>query len=69
MKYKVKVERIYYVEHIVDAEGIEHAQEIGSEISDEMPVDWTTFVESNWEVDSTEQGCEVTYTPAQDYLK
>lgn len=66
--FKVEVTRVYCVEHIVEADDLDHAKEIGSEISDTMEMDNNTFIESEWKAKKTESG-EVTYTPEQEYLK
>lgn len=68
-KFKVEVTRVYCVEHIVEAEDLDHAKEIGSEISDEMDVNHKTFVESEWNAKNTDEDSVVTYEPIQDYLK
>lgn len=66
--FKVEVSRVYFVEHTVEADDLDHAQEIGSEISDTMEVNHETFIESEWKAEQVESGV-VTYIPEQEYLK
>lgn len=68
-KFKVEVTRVYCVEHIVEAEDLDHAKEIGSEISDEMDVNHNTFIESEWKAKQVDDSEDATYEPIQDYLK
>lgn len=69
MKYKVKVERVYYKEVIVDADDYNHAVEIGSEVDDTMDLDHSTYQESNWDAELVSENEVATYVPEQDYLK
>lgn len=68
-KFKVEVTKIYCVEHIVEADDIDHANEIGSEISDEMKTNLETFIESDWKAKQVEDDAKITYAPVQEYLK
>jgi len=68
-KFEVEVSKIYFVKHIVEADDIDHANEIGSEISSEMPLDHTTFMESDWNSTQVEEDRKITYVPEQEYLK
>lgn len=69
MKFKIEVVKTYIQNHIVEADDINHANEIGSEISSEMETNRHTFFESNWNATRVDDSSEVTYTPEQDYLK
>lgn len=69
MKFKVSVVKTYAQEHIIEADDINHANEIGSEISDVMETDFTTFIESNWDATPVLDDEKVTYEPVQEYLK
>lgn len=69
MKFKVEVSNIYVQTHIVEADDADHAQQIGSEISDFMETDEKTFFESEWDVAPVDASSEVTYEPVQDHLK
>lgn len=68
-KFKVEVTRVYCVEHVVEADDLDHAKEIASEISDEMDVNHKTFIESEWKVANASDLDVVTYEPIQEYLK
>ena len=68
-KFKINVERAYFVEHIVDADDKDHALEIASEVSDNMKTNWETFAESNWNAKAVSDDEEVTYTPEAEYFK
>ena len=68
-KFKVEVTRVYCVEHVVEADDLGHAKEIGSEISDEMDVNHSTFIESEWKAKQVDDSEGTTYEPIQDYLK
>ena len=67
-KFKVYVNRVYCVEHVVEADDEDHALEIACEISDTMPVNYDTYLESNWEANLTGSDSVVTYVPEQEYL-
>jgi len=69
MKFKVEVTKTYVQTHIVEAEDIDHAKEIGSEISDFMESNQKTFFEGARNVTEVNSLSEVTYEPVQDYLK
>lgn len=69
MKFKVEVSRTYVQTHIVEADDVDHAREIATEISDEMVADSRTFYEGSRNVVQADDASEVTYEPEQDYLK
>lgn len=69
MKYEIEVSRLYVNTIIVDADDEDHAKSIASEYSNEMPLNFNTFWESNWKVKQADQEQEITYTPTQKYLK
>lgn len=69
MKFKVEVSKVYVQTHIVEADDKDHANEIASEISDEMKTDHETFYESEWKATQVNDSKKVTYEPQQDYLK
>ena len=68
-KFKVEVTKVYCVEHIVEADDLDHAKEIGGEISDEMKLNHDTFIESEWKAKQVNSSEEITYEPIQEYLK
>ena len=68
-KFKVEVSRVYCVQHIVEADDLDHAREIGSEIKDEMEVNHKTFTESSWSANHVSDDSVVDYEPIQGYLK
>ncbi|MEN3968259.1 hypothetical protein [Acinetobacter sp. BWR-L5] len=69
MKFKVEVTKVYVQTHIVEADDADHAKEIGSEISDFMEANHTTFFEGTRTASQVDDANEVTYKPEQDYLK
>lgn len=68
-KYLVEVSKIYFVKHVILADDEAHANEICSEISSEMDVNHTTFLESEWKVKEVGDDQQVSYEPIQGYLK
>jgi hypothetical protein len=68
-KFKVEVNRVYSVTHVVEADDLDHAREIGSEITDEMEVNNSTFMESDWNARQVDDNEKATYEPIQEYLK
>jgi hypothetical protein len=69
MKFKVEVTKTFVQTHIVEAEDTDHAKEIGSEISDFMEANPTTFFEGTRTATQVDDTSEVTYKPEQDHLK
>lgn len=69
MKYQVEVTNLYVETHVVEADDIEHAREIGLEISDEMEADTNTYHSSGIDVQEAAEGESVTYVPVQEHLK
>ncbi|WP_048764807.1 hypothetical protein [Acinetobacter sp. 243_ASPC] len=69
MKFKVEISKVYVQTHIVEADDVDHAREIATEISDGMVADHRTFYEGNRNVTQVDNASEVTYEPEQDYLK
>lgn len=68
-KFKIQVTNTHFQEHVVEADDLDHALEIGKEISDEMEADQTNFFEGSWQANPVSQDTEVTYKPVQEYLK
>lgn len=68
-KFKVTVSKVFCVEHVVEADDKDHAQEIGSEIEEFMDCNWKTHIESEWKAIEVDDDEEVTYEPEQEYLK
>lgn len=68
-KYRLEVVVEHFKEVIVEADDYDHALEIGSEVSEFMDTDHTTFNESNWKAVKVSDEEEVSYEPVQDYLK
>lgn len=68
-KYLVEVSKIYFVKHAIHADDEAHANEICSEISSEMDVNRTTFLESEWKVKEVNDDQQISYEPVQSYLK
>jgi len=69
MKFKVEVTKTYIQTQIVEADDADHAKQIGSEISDLMEANHTTFFEGTRTATQVDDVSEVTYEPEQDYLK
>lgn len=68
-RFRIEVTQVYTQTFYVDAVDEEHAQEIGSEISEVMEPSWENRMESNW--NSTEVPDEyapINYTPEAQYL-
>lgn len=62
-KFKVEVNRVYSITHIVEADDLDHAREIGSEITDEMEIGYSTFIESDWSAFQVDDNEKATYEP------
>ena len=60
-KFKINVSRTYSVTHIVNADSLHHAHEIGSEITDEMDVNINTYTGSDWSAVQVDDGETITY--------
>lgn len=69
MKFKVTVQKVYYVEHVVKADDKDHALEIASEIEMFMETNDETYQDSDWDAHEVSDDHIVTYEPEQDYLK
>lgn len=69
MKFKVTVQKVYYVEHIVKANDKDHALEIATEIEMFMETNDETHYLSDWDANEVSDDHAVTYEPEQDYLK
>ena len=69
MKFKVEVTKVYVRTHIVEADDTDHAKEIGSEISDFMEANRTTFFESSCVTTQVDDSRKATYKPEQNYLR
>ena len=60
-KFKINVSRTYSVTHIIDADNLHHAHEIGSEITDEMDVNLNIYTGSDWIAVQVDDGETITY--------
>ena len=69
MKFKVTVQKVYYVEHVVKADDKDHALEIATEIGMFMETNDETYYDSDWDANEVSDDHAVTYEPEQDYLK
>ena len=68
-KFKVKVSKSFYVEHIEEADDKDHALEIAAEIEDFMRCDLTTYIDSERDAVEVDDDETVDYEPLQEYLK
>ena len=63
-KFKIKCEKIFYSEEVVEAEDYDHAIEIAGEYTAyEMEVNYQTEIESSWDAVLVGSDVEVTYEP------
>ena len=62
-KYKISVEQVYFVEHIVEADDRDHALEIASEVENYMDANSENYFESNYDAVLVDYNSEVDYVP------
>lgn len=60
-KFKINVSRTYSATHIINADDLHHAHEIGSEITDEMDVNLKTYAGSDWSAVQVDDDETITY--------
>ncbi len=69
MKYDIEVSKTYTHTITVEADDVDHAKSIGAEWMDDLPLDFTTLVDSTWCVTETHPDADITYGPTQKHLK